>query len=404
VIPSDARQESERQANMEKYIILRSPSVSIAEFGPSIKGMGATPTGDFNVTTALLNKKEIQDLRKDPDIQAFVPEMRIKLVEPVARGINMPAETNETWGVRAVGAHQSPCTGKGVKVAVLDTGIDAGHIAFSGMNVLQQDFTGEGDGDKNGHGTHCAGTIFGKPVDGLRIGVAPGIERALVGKVLKADGGGSTEAIVRAIEWALNLGANVISVSLGIDFTAYVRGLFNNGFPIEVATSKGLEAYRGTIMMFVTLASLARNQGQGTLIIAASGNESRRNDNSEWEISASPPAAAEGIYAVGALEKSTNGLRVPWFSNTKVDIAAPGVDVISACAGGGLTAMSGTSMATPHVAGVAALWAERLLATPGLYKTTALASKVLASGIYDPLAQPFDSLDVGMGIVQAPKN
>jgi subtilisin family serine protease len=390
-------------ANMEKYIILKSPLVSVAEFGPSIKGIGATPTGHFSVTTAELTKKEIQDLRINPDVHLAVPEMRIKLVEPVAREINMPAEKNETWGVSAVGALQSPCTGKGVTVAVLDTGIDAGHAAFSGMKIEQKDFTGEGDGDKHGHGTHCAGTIFGKPVDGLRIGLAPGIDRALIGKVLKADGSGSTEAIVRAMEWALDLGANVISVSLGIDFTAYVDGLVKNGFPIAVATSKGLEAYRGSIMLFATLASLAKNQGQGTLIVAASGNESRRNENPEWDIAASPPAAAEGIYAVGALEKSAVGLRVPWFSNTKVDIAAPGVDVTSARAGGGLTAMSGTSMAAPHVAGVAALWAEKLLATPGL-KTTALASKVLASGIYDPLARPSDALDVGTGIVQAPQN
>jgi subtilisin family serine protease len=268
----------------------------------------------------------------------------------------------------------------------------------------QKDFTGEGDGDKHGHGTHCAGTIFGKPVGGLRIGVAPGIDQALIGKVLMADGSGSTEAIVWAMEWALNQGAHVISVSIGIDYTAYVDGLVKEGFPTVVATSKGLEAYRGSIMLFATLAGLARHQGQGTLIVAASGNESRRNDNPKWEIAASPPAAAEGIYSVGALEKTANGFRVPGFSNTKVDIAAPGVEIVSSRTGGGLTAMSGTSMATPHVAGVAALWAEKLIEIQGTFKMTALASKVVASGIYDPLAHPFDALDVGMGIVQAPKN
>ena len=122
-----------------------------------------------------------------------------------------------------MGADTSPFTAKGVTVAVLDTGIDATHPAFEGVELIQKDFTGEGRGDKNGHGTHVAGTIFGQTVDGLRIGVAPGIGRALVGKVLDALGGGSTQSIAEAIQWALNSGANVISMSLGMDFPGLVK-------------------------------------------------------------------------------------------------------------------------------------------------------------------------------------
>jgi subtilisin family serine protease len=73
------------------------------------------------------------------------------------------------WGVRAIRADMSPYSGEGVIVAVLDTGIDAAHPAFAGMELVQRDFTGAGNGDVHGHGTHCAGTIFGRDVDGLRV-------------------------------------------------------------------------------------------------------------------------------------------------------------------------------------------------------------------------------------------
>ena len=110
----------------------------------------------------------------------------MKLHEPVKiEDVQDAGEENTTWGIRALGANTSPFTGKGIKVAVLDTGIDASHLSFKHMEdkLIQKDFTGDGDGDENGHGTHVAGIIFGQPVDGLRIGVAPGIDQALVGKV-----------------------------------------------------------------------------------------------------------------------------------------------------------------------------------------------------------------------------
>jgi subtilisin family serine protease len=91
------------------------------------------------------------------------------------------------------GVAESPFTGHGVTVAVLDTGIDAEHEAFQGVELIQQDFTGEGNGDGHGHGTHCGGIIFGQKVNGFRFSVAPGVRRALIGKVLASDGSGSTE-------------------------------------------------------------------------------------------------------------------------------------------------------------------------------------------------------------------
>jgi subtilisin family serine protease len=391
---------------MEKFVILRSPVVNGEEFAYGTRKFSGENKKDLKVEIAEPTKSEIENLRRDPAV-AFAPVMTLKLIEPVARDIQMPARVDQIWGVDAVRADKSPYTGKGVKVAVLDSGVDIGHEAFKGMNIVQKDFTGEGDGDRNGHGTHCAGTIFGQAVNGLRIGLAPGIDQALIGKVIDSRGRGSTDAIVRGIQWALDCGANVISMSLGIDFPGYVKSLVEErGFPVELATSKGLEAYRANTMLFSTLADLAKRRGdffQATVILAASGNESRRDKKPDFEIAASPPAAAEDVCAVGALEQSPEGLRVAYFSNTRVKVSAPGVNIISAKAGGGLIAMSGTSMATPHAAGVAVLWAEWLLKTVGSIETSALTAKLQASGTYEGFSKPFDLLDVGTGIVQAPQ-
>ena len=136
---------------------------------------------------------------------------------------------------------------------MLDTGIDASHPAFAGVELVQKDFTGEGDGDGHGHGTHCAGTIFGRDVENMRIGVARGVERAVIGKVLGSNGGGSSDEIIRAMLWALDEGANVLSMSLGMDFPGYVDQLVREGMPANLATSRALEAYRANVQLFDTL-------------------------------------------------------------------------------------------------------------------------------------------------------
>lgn len=270
-----------------------------------------------------------------------------------------------SWGVEAVGALSSPFDGRGVTVAVLDTGVDHSHPAFAGVEIVEEDFTGDGNGDQNGHGTHCAGTICGRDVNGTRIGIARGVTRLLVGKVLGKYGGGSTQAIYDGMQWALKNGAHVISMSLGMDFPGYQKALVDGGVPEEVATSKALEGYRDNIRLFDDTAKLIRDGkllGRHALVVAATGNESRREISSAFTIAKGPPAAADGFLSVGAIQ-STNTPEKPFkvtpFSNTKADVAAPGVEIWSAWPGGGLKALSGTSMATPHVAGVAALWIEK---------------------------------------------
>jgi len=306
--------------------------------------------------------------------------------------------------VEAVGAVGCPFTGDGIVVAVLDTGIDRGHPAFSGMEIVAKNLTKEADADVNGHGTHCAGTIFGRPVDGCTIGVAPGVRKALIGKVL-GMGGGSSEAIFEAVLWAFENHAQVISMSLGIDFPGYQRALVDEGYPREVATSLALEGYRANIRMFDRLSHLISPRDPitpGSIVVAAAGNESRRDRDERFRITTSPPAAAEqflSVAAVGEIENADRPYAIAPFSNYGARVAAPGVEIWSAQVGGGLVCLSGTSMATPHVAGVAALWAEKHMKETRRFRAAEVIARLEGNA---RLTTGLDASDVGVGLVQAP--
>jgi Subtilase family len=396
----------------QKTVILRTRAVGATR--DPFDGPGATPfeAGEAaaNVRVEVddsLDRDGLRTILNDPTVLGFAPAMPMKLIEPLAQSTGFVAEAGPTtWGVAAVGAANSPFTGAGVTVAVLDTGIDANHPALTGVQLVQRDFTGSGSAnDTNGHGTHCAGTIFGRDVGGLRIGVATGVTKALIGKVLGGPAGGGSDILSEAIIWAADNGANVVSMSLGIDFPGWVEELVNvNGFSIPVATSIALEQYRANIRLFEQLSNLLAARAavaQTVVVTAASGNESGRDATPPFEINVAPPAASAGVIAVGALGQGQGGLGIAPFSNTRATIAAPGVDVTSAKVGGGTSVKSGTSMATPHVAGIAALWAEKL-SQQGPLNPVLLQAKLIGFATLTGLAPNTDSLDVGAGLVQAP--
>lgn len=282
-------------------------------------------------------------------------------------------EQTFTWGLQAIRANLSHLTGRGVKVAVLDTGVDTTHPDLVRCVEDTMSFvTGEAVEDGHGHGTHCIGTVAGPkdPRQKPRYGVACDA-RILAGKVLSNQGSGADGQILAGMAWAVARGARVISMSLGA--RVQPGELFPQTY--EILAQRALE--------------------RGTVIVAAAGNDSNRPSNI---LPVSRPANCPSVLAVAALDKS---ITPSFFSNGEINgqggeinIAAPGRDVRSAAPGGGYQTMSGTSMATPHVAGVLALLAE---ASPNASAADLVAS--LKSGAF-PLTQPVR--DVGAGLLQAP--
>jgi subtilisin family serine protease len=399
-----------------EYTVLRDltravPTDPFGRAGPSAVGELAETTAAPHVARITLDKAELRALVREPDVRAIAPVMPIRLLRPVPSselaGVGEASgRSGPTWGVTAVGADASARTGAGVTVAVLDTGIDATHPAFAGVELIQKDFSGSGGGDTDGHGTHCAGTIFGRDVDGTRIGVAPGVTHALIGKVIGDDGTGASTALFEGMQWAVQQGADVISMSLGFDFPGLVEELVKDGWPADLATSAALEGYRANLRMFDALMGYVRASapfGRGSVLVAAAGNESKRDIDPRYEIAVSIPAAAEGVVSVGALGESNGGFMIAPFSNTFPMVAAPGVAVLSAQAGSsGLVAFNGTSMATPHVAGVLALWWEEVLASSLPHTASTVTAHLLAGTDIGGLASDVDVADRGAGLVKAP--
>ena len=272
-----------------------------------------------------------------------------------------------TWGLKATKVKNSLLTGSGIKVAVLDTGIDLLHPDFAGRSIVSESFVpGEAVQDGHGHGTHCIGTACGfKDLNGRRYGIAHE-STIYVGKVLSNAGSGKGAWILAGMEWAIANGCQVISMSLGNTTRT----------PSTAYEKVGLRALQN-----------------GCLIVAAAGN----NGGSGGTVG--QPANSPSIMAVGAIDKC---LAVADFSakagqspGAKVDIAAPGVDIYSSVPveQGRYASYNGTSMATPHVAGLAALYAE---------STGKRGSQLWQLLTSHAMALPLPSASVGSGLVQAP--
>jgi subtilisin family serine protease len=414
-----------------KYIILRSPSQSAREvekssIEPSPRRSGLLGTTSRSATDARVgpvgvpsrrsNEHEVEitdlspgdvvDIRRDTSLAGLALPMPMRLLKPLkATQSGSTRAPKISWGLKEIGATRCDLTGDGITVAVLDTGIDKKHPAFAGVNVVTKNFTNESGEDLDGHGTHCAGIVFGQSVGDCRIGVAPGIKKALIGKVI-GKSGVCSDVLVEALQWAFKNGAQVISMSLGFDYPGYQKELVDAGFPAEVATSRALEEYLANVRLFDRLCQFLSPQDHtltGTVIVAAAGNESERDKDKKFRINASPPAVSQNVVSVAAVGQTgdkSQPLAIASFSNGGARVCAPGVDIWSAEPGEGLVAMSGTSMAAPHVAGVAALWAEQLQRESGVFRASAVIAKI------EGLARRtkgLEAADVAAGLVQAPQ-
>ena len=269
-------------------------------------------------------------------IAATVPEPAIAglLANPNVATVDLDgevhiidAELDNTWGVKHIGAgtvHDNPNKGTGVKVAVIDTGIDYTHPDLDGNYAGGYDFVNNDFDpmDDNRHGTHVAGTIAAED-DGVGVvGVAPGAD--LYGlKVLSSSGSGSWSDIIAALQWAVDNGIQVTNNSYGSGT--------NPGGTVEAAFDNSAAA--------------------GILHVAAAGNSGNRKGKGN---NVGYPARFDSVIAVAATDSSDNRAR---FSSTgdTVELAAPGVAINSTQLGGGYVEFNGTSMASPHVAGTAAL-------------------------------------------------
>jgi len=281
-----------------------------------VKGLGGKIKYTYNFIPAMaasLPEKAIEALQKNPNVKYVEPDGLVQALD----------ELDSSWGVKHIGAgvvHDSGNRGAGVKVAIIDTGIDSSHgdlTVVGGKSFVS--YTEDFD-DDNGHGTHVAGIVAALD-DGIGVvGVAPAAELYAL-KALDENGSGYVSDVAYAIQWATVNEIQVINMSLG------------GGASITLEAACWLAYYYDGLLLVASAGN--------------SGNPSGKGDNISY------PAGYDSVIAVAATDQSDE--RARWSSTgPAVELAAPGVSIYSTYIGGYAT-LSGTSMASPHVAGTAAL-------------------------------------------------
>lgn len=335
-----------------------------AQLGPSLRAF--EPLADdllaLSVDPANVDRL-VARLAHDPQIAYVEPEYRLH----ITRTPNDPLYS-EQWALPQIGAPAAweRSTGAaGVRIAIVDTGVYAGHPELAGRVLPGRDFVHDDDdaADDHGHGTFIAGVIGAAGDDGIGVaGVCWSCE-VLPVKVMDADGNGGSGAVAQGVRWAVDQGARVINMSVG-----------------------------GARNPAVLREAIAYAEQRGVLVVAAAGNEALDGNPVEY------PAGYSSVVAVAATTRSDQRAI---FSNygDQIDLAAPGVDITSTAwipdGAAGYTTGDGTSAATPFVAGVAGLL---LSVDPGL--GAAALRQLLASSADDLGAAGWD-VYTGAGRVNA---
>ncbi len=305
------------------------------------------------VVTGEVPVAAIDVLENDKDILAVEVDQKVKINAQI-----------QDWGIQSVNAPaswESQLTGKGMKIAVLDTGISPHEDLMISGGVSFTSYTSSYN-DDNGHGTHVAGIIGAKNNSIGTIGVAPESNLFAV-KVLDQNGSGYISDIIKGIDWSITNKMDVINLSLGAP---------NDSIALHQAVDK---AYNS-----------------GVLVVAAAGNDGASDGSGD---TVDYPARYNSVIAVSATDSSNQRGS---FSSTghTVEVAAPGVKVNSTYLNNQYISMSGTSMATPYVAGILALLKQR---NPAL--TAAQLREKLIETTIDIGPEGKDTF-FGYGLVQAP--
>jgi subtilisin len=275
------------------------------------------------IITAKLTEDDVASLKKNPNVEAVESDGKYYALPVVEGQLSLQAETIP-WGIDRIKAPQAwdITKGKGIKIAVCDTGIDYTHPNLSpnyrdGVSFVP---TEKDPKDYNGHGTHVAGTI-GAAMTGSAgvIGVAPSAYLYAV-KVLSSDRSGQWSWLIAGIHWCIKNGIQIINMSLGLP----------SDFP---PPPTALER----------MCNLAWNRG--VVLVASAGNDGK---------DVGFPAKYQSIMAVSAID-SVNMIAEFSSRGPKIELCAPGVNILSTLPGNRYGTQSGTSMACPHVTGAVAL-------------------------------------------------
>ena len=290
-----------------------------------IKKHGGSIIEEFTIAPGVLTEltqDEMKELKKSAKVKAVEEDAAAEIqgqVDDEGKGKPSPPPAASDWGIEKIQADHAwtISKGTGVKIAVLDTGIDIDHddlgTVYSGWDYINNDNDAN---DDNGHGTHCAGIIAAQVNTFGVDGVAPEAILYAV-KVLDSKGSGSYSAIINGIQWAKTNKMDVISMSLS-----------------------------GTSASSLLEAACNEAKTSGIVIVAAAGNSG--NTRTQY------PAAYASVISVGATDSSDARASFSSYGNN-LDLMAPGVSILSTYLNNQYAGMSGTSMACPHVAGTAAL-------------------------------------------------
>ncbi len=335
VAPDEIEIAAMKAAGLERYILESESLQSVDEAVKSERGLVVRNMQAVSALVVYLPgpaiehlKNRVADLKVTPDVELLGSPV-VEMGKPGGGGTTPPSQVIP-WGISRIYARDANVInqGAGITVCVVDSGIDKTHPDLinniaGGKNfvTIKGRILADNWNDDNGHGSHVAGTIAAEDNSIGVVGVAPKA-KLFAAKVLDSRGSGFLSDVADGIDECVRVGARVINMSLG-----------SNGDPTAASPM---------------LTAILKAQAAGVVVVVAAGNEGQ-------DIKNTIPAGYPTVIAVSALDSSD---KFPSWSNFGLgdnDFAAPGVDIKSTWKGGTYNTISGTSMASPHVAGVVAL-------------------------------------------------